>query len=75
MKAKTITIAVLIMMVVPLAGFAWESINNEDAFLKLVPNAEIGFTKVLYHTIQFGTGGTSFDYVKNGGQELLFLFC
>ena len=34
MKAKIITIAVLIMMVVPLAGFAWESINNEDAFLK-----------------------------------------
>lgn len=74
MKTKLIIIAILIMMTVPLVGFAYEPINDEDAFLKLVPNAEVGITKVLYHTIQFGTGGTSFDYVKNGGQELLFLF-
>jgi hypothetical protein len=34
--------------------------------------AEFGFLSVLSHKIQFGTNGTYFDYVNNGGQDVLF---
>jgi hypothetical protein len=33
---------------------------------------EFGFVDPLSHTIQFGRSGTHFDYVKNGGQDVLF---
>jgi hypothetical protein len=34
--------------------------------------AETGFLSVLGHKIQFGKSGTYFDYVDNGGQDVLF---
>jgi hypothetical protein len=34
--------------------------------------AEFGFLSVLSHQIQFSTSGTNFDYVENGGQDVLF---
>jgi hypothetical protein len=34
--------------------------------------AEFGFLSVMSHTIQFGKNGTEFDYVENGGQDVLF---
>ncbi len=34
--------------------------------------AEFGFLSVLSHKIQFGKSGTNFDYVDNGGQDVLF---
>lgn len=34
--------------------------------------AEMGFVSVLSHKIQFGNSGTYFDYVDNGGQDVLF---
>ena len=36
--------------------------------------AEFGFLDPLAHRIQFGKGGTEFDYVRNGGQDVLFPF-
>jgi hypothetical protein len=33
---------------------------------------EAGFLSVLSHHIQFSKNGTDFDYVKNGGQDVLF---
>jgi hypothetical protein len=33
---------------------------------------ETGFTGVLSHKIKFGNSGTDFDYVDNGGQDVLF---
>ncbi len=35
---------------------------------------EIGFIDVISHTIQFGSNGTEFDYVAEGGQDILFRF-
>ncbi len=35
-------------------------------------HAEVGFLAPLAHTIQFGSDGTKFDYVADGGQDLLF---
>jgi hypothetical protein len=34
--------------------------------------SEIGFASVLAHHIQLGNNGTYFDYVKDGGQDVLF---
>ena len=34
--------------------------------------AEIGFISVLSHKIQLGEGGTYFNYVTDGGQDVLF---
>lgn len=34
--------------------------------------AEFGCLSVLSHRIQFSKNGTSFDYVENGGQDVLF---
>ncbi len=36
--------------------------------------AELGFVGVLGHVIQFDRDGTPFDYVKDGGQDVLFPF-
>lgn len=72
-KIKMIASGILFLLV-PVFGFTIESFNKEDAFVKIIPNAELGVTKVLYHTLQFGKDGYAFDYVENGGQEILFLF-
>lgn len=32
----------------------------------------MGFVDPVYHTVQFGRAGTRFDYVKDGGQDVLF---
>lgn len=33
---------------------------------------EMGFVDPISHTIQFGNAGTRFDYVEDGGQDVLF---
>ncbi|MFC1641702.1 hypothetical protein ACFL5O_03285 [Myxococcota bacterium] len=33
---------------------------------------EIGFVDPVHHTVQFGNDGTRFDYVRDGGQDVLF---
>ena len=40
--------------------------------LKFRTVAEFGFLSVLSHEIQFSKNGTNFDYVKDGGQDVLF---
>ena len=40
--------------------------------LKLRAIAELGYLAVLDHKIQFSNSGTEIDYVKDGGQDVLF---
>ncbi|MBN1656590.1 MAG: hypothetical protein JXA30_22655 [Deltaproteobacteria bacterium] len=42
--------------------------------VELTGTAEFGFIGVAAHRIQFGNTGTEFDYVKEGGQDVLFFF-
>lgn len=49
-------------------------INNPSNWYQFGFTAEGGFLAVPYHTIQFGTNGTKFDYVQSGGQDVLFPF-
>lgn len=36
------------------------------------PSIELGFLDIPFHTLQFGEGTDTFDYVQEGGQEILF---
>jgi hypothetical protein len=45
---------------------------SEPAQARTVAVMESGFIAPLAHTIQFGKQGTRFDYVKDGGQDVLF---
>lgn len=74
MTKNKVVLGLLLLLIIAVSGFSLDSFNKEDAFIEVVPNAELGITKVLYHTLQFGSNGYVFDYVNNGGQEILFLF-
>lgn len=47
-------------------------LNRADNTVRARLHAEVGFLAPLSHTIQFDTDGTTFDYVKEGGQNNLF---
>jgi hypothetical protein len=64
----------MIAAIFPGSLFGIESLNREDSLLTFSPNAELGITKVLHHTLQFGEDGSRFNYLTQGGQELLFFF-
>ncbi len=65
-------VALLAAMALPLAAQDYPQLNRPDAFLRVEPEAEIGFLKVFTHTIKVGENGTAFDYVEQGGQEILY---
>ncbi len=46
--------------------------KSATAKFKFRAVSEIGFASVLAHQIQLGQNGTYFDYVKDGGQDVLF---
>lgn len=49
-------------------------LNPTDRSARVRLHAEIGSLAPLAHTIQFDQDGTEFDYLKDGGQDNLFLF-
>ncbi|MBI9101772.1 MAG: hypothetical protein JEY99_05115 [Spirochaetales bacterium] len=75
---KKIT-GILILFVIANMAFANDSlINREDSKIKFFLESELGTVKVNYHTILIGSEsegtGTTFDYVTEGGQEILYKF-
>lgn len=46
--------------------------NCDTSKLQFRTVAEVGFISVLAHHIQLGQDGNYFDYVKDGGQDVLF---
>jgi len=45
-----------------------------EAAPRLDATVELGGLSPLYHRLQFGRDGTYFDYVKDGGQDVIFPF-
>lgn len=45
---------------------------SAPAFIQVIPHFEYGALAVLAHQYQSGAGGTMFDYVRQGGQDILF---
>jgi hypothetical protein len=72
-RARTVLLsATLFLLAGILPADSYLNVNEGPLDVTLV--AETGFVKVLYHTIQLGADGDVFDYVKEGGQEVLFPF-
>jgi hypothetical protein len=49
-------------------------LNRDDSWYKFKLGYEKGFLGFISHTIQFGTNGTNFNYIEEGGQNVLFPF-
>jgi hypothetical protein len=50
-----------------------QSASQEQApGVEIIPHFEQGVVGVLYHHYQVGTGGTDFNFVTQGGQDVLF---
>ncbi|HAK44497.1 MAG TPA: hypothetical protein DCO79_01060 [Spirochaeta sp.] len=68
---------VLVLAVIALSAFAEGSlINNEDSPVQFFLESELGVVGIPYHTIRIGEADTAstFDFVKEGGQEILYKF-
>lgn len=75
MQNMTRFVAVVSLLVAVAGGaFADSYLNQNDGSLDLAFVAETGFVKIWYHTIQIGETDDVLDYVKEGGQEILFPF-
>ncbi|TNE88524.1 MAG: hypothetical protein EP330_14215 [Deltaproteobacteria bacterium] len=48
------------------------TLNDPDRPYAVELTAELGFLAPMSHKLQFGSDGTLFDYVKDGGQDNLF---
>ena len=71
------TIVVLLMVLAATGLWADSAINLNGGPLTMSFIGETGFVKILSHTITIGdtgAGNTEFNYVTEGGQEILFPF-
>lgn len=67
--ARTVPV-LLCLMLAATAGWLNDPDNNHE----WRASAELGALSVIAHTIQFGREGTRFDYVRDGGQNILARF-
>ncbi len=73
MKKLTLSfLSILAVSVFMLLIMGQVTAQNESSKFQYRAVAEVGFVSVLSHKIQLGNSGTYFDYVKNGGQDVLF---
>jgi len=74
-KASVFFLVLMFLLSFTCLCYGTESfINKEDNWYKLQASYELGFLDVLSHTIQFGSTGSLFNYVDEGGQDVLFPF-
>ena len=60
---------------VPLIGQRTQEMTSESTSnIQFRAIAELGYLAALSHKIQFSNDGTYYDYVKEGGQDVLFPF-
>jgi hypothetical protein len=66
--------ALVVTALLVAAGLAPLAAEDAEPFIQVIPRAEIGFVAVLRHVYQSGddAGSTRFDFVTQGGQDILF---
>jgi hypothetical protein len=69
-RAAVTTMAVAAFLA--LAVLAPLAAQETEPFIQVIPRTEIGYVAVLQHLYQSGTGGTMFNFVTQGGQDILF---
>jgi hypothetical protein len=67
--ARVSFLALVFPLIVPAPAAAWP-----EPPVQVSANAEFGTLGVPAHRIQFGKNGSRFDYVTEGGQDVLFFF-
>lgn len=74
MNIKNISALFLLLLIgtIGMAQNASMETTSANSKLKFRGVAELGFVGVLAHRIQFSNSGTYLDYVKQGGQDVLF---
>jgi hypothetical protein len=72
-RDAVLTIAALVLFALVGAGpLAAQNADGAPPFVQVIPHFEIGTLAVLQHTYQVGAGGTNFNFVTQGGQDILF---
>ncbi len=66
--------ALSVVLMVPGLAQAEDNSDDDDSSVEMSTVAELGFNGPVYHRIQFSQDGTYFDYVDEGGQDVLFPF-
>jgi len=78
MTKKYILLILAAGMMFSLSAEEGSIINEEDSKIQVFAESELGVVKVNYHTILIGDEGsgtgTTFNYVTQGGQEILYRF-
>lgn len=71
---KSFITKTLLFLFLSSIAFAQDATSTEEQKDCLIfrANAEIGFLAAVDHKIQFSNDGTYFDYVEDGGQDVLF---
>lgn len=73
-RATGTIVTACVLVAVGSAVSAAEAQERRPAFVRVTLNGELGFLGAAYHKIQYGKSGTPFDYVREGGQKVLFPF-
>ncbi len=73
------TVILVISVVTMWSNGAWSGepsmlLNRSDRPYRLTLGAELGFTGIFKHNVQFDSQGTNFDYVEDGNQNIAFPF-
>jgi hypothetical protein len=74
MKKRTITVFTLLIFLSVGSLSAQTGLNNPDNPYALELTYEAGAAKVFKNTLQVGADSTNFDFVTQGGEEILFPF-
>lgn len=74
MKQKTIFILASLIFLSSVSLSAQAGLNNPDSPYVLELTYEAGAAKVFKNTLQVGEDSTNFDFVTQGGEEILFPF-
>jgi hypothetical protein len=74
MKTQSIKTQLLVLLLLLSATLTEAQTPKTKGNYTLRATAELGFLGALSHKIQFGNNGTYFDYVQDGGQDVLFNF-
>ncbi|MFO7881938.1 MAG: hypothetical protein R6U52_05330 [Kosmotogaceae bacterium] len=62
----------IIVVLFGISVFSTGLLDKSDRWYSFSLSYEKGFVKLLNHTIQFGEEGDMFDYITEGGQDILF---
>ena len=74
MNIKSILLIAVLLAAISASVTAQISLNNPDNPYALELSYEFGAVKVLKNTLQIGKDSTNFNFVTQGGEEILFPF-